>query len=278
MVRRHGRIATPDGLGVSDHVCWAYESEEERLEGALAWLDDGWWLGQRLFYTADKPADALKADLAALGDVEELIATGALIVVPSRELYDMSAPIDGDRQLAVYAAAVDEACAAGYQGIRVVADITPLVADPARRAAHARWEHQADRWIAAGNPAAPMCAYDRVVIEGADVDDICALHPLANRNGVHVPFHLFGQDDGLALDGEVDGFAAAALERLLKTAVVADGAPVDLSEVEFVDHHGVLALARHARETGAPLTGAPPYVKRLWEALQVERAYGVPCP
>ena len=263
---------------MSDHVCWAYDSEAERLDGLISWLDDGWWLRQRLFYTADRSLGELLADLSELGDVERLIDSGALVVTPSSELYDVLTPIDPGQQLAVYAAAVEAARADGYAGLRVVADITPLVADPERRAAHARWEHVADRWMAAGNPLAPMCAYDSRVVVGSDIDDICAVHPLANRPGTDVPFHIFGAGEAIALDGEVDAFATPALERLLANAVGGDGTPVDLSAVDFVDHHGVTALARHARDTGARITGAPSYVKRLWHVLDLEREYQVPCP
>lgn len=278
MVRAHGRISSPAGFGVSDHVCWAYGSEEERLDVTVSWLDEGWWLGQRMVYSADKPLDALLEDLAELGDVEELVETGQLLVAPTRSLYDLSAPIDPEFQLATYVAVNDAAVEAGFEGLRVVADITTLIEDPVRRAAHARWEHFADRWMAAGNRTAGLCSYDRRVVSGAGVDDICALHPLANDDPDTIPFRVFAAGDTVALDGEVDAFTAPRLERILATAVAPEALMVDISELDFVDHHGLLALARHARDTGAPLTGAPDYVRKLWDVLELERKYGVACP
>ena len=277
-MRAHGGITSPAGFGLSDHVCWAYGSEEERLEVVFEWLDDGWWLGQRMVYTAGKPLDELIADLEPFGDVEALIAGGELVVAPTEALYDLSKPIDTDAQLAFYAAAVEQANADGFNGVRVAADITPLVTDPARRASHARWEHVADRWMAAGNRLAPMCSYDRRVVSGADIDDICAVHPLVNDDAGRVPFHVFAAGDTIALDGEVDAFGAPQLERILENAVAPDPVMVDLNHVHFVDHHAILALARHARDTGAALAGVPAYMRKLWSVLEVERRFGVACP
>ena len=276
-MRRHGCIDSPEGLGVCDHVCWAYESDDELREVALEWLDDGWWLSQRMVYTADKPRAELMADIAPIGDVEDMIATGQLIVAPTSELYDVSTPLDAQRQLAVYAAAVDDARAAGFDGMRVVADITSLITDPSRRPAHVRWEHAADRWMSQGNPLAALCAYDRRIVDGPDVHDICAVHPLVNHNGVNVPFHLYGAGETLALDGEVDAFGAQRLERLLAAAVPADGALVDLGEIDFIDHNAALALARHARDTGSAIAGAPSHLRRVWDVLEIESRYGVAC-
>lgn len=277
-VRAHGCITSPSGFGASEHLCWGYESEEDRLEAAVEWLDEGWWLGQRMAYVADKPVDDLLTDLAALGDAEELVGTGQLLAVPTEALYDLSAPIDAERQLAVYVATAEQAIADGFNGLRVVADITTLIEDPARRAAHARWEHVADRWVASGGRIAGMCSFDRRVVDGPAIDDICALHPLANDDPERVPFRVFAAGDTVALDGEIDGFGAERLERILATAVAPDPLIVDLAELDFVDHHGIFVLARHLRTTGARLAGVPAYVRELWRELEIERKYGVACP
>jgi hypothetical protein len=72
-------------------------------------------------------------------------------------VYDVSPPIDATTQLAVYSAAVGDAIADGFAGIRVAADITPLVADPARRDAHLIWEQLADRYMTE-QPSRPVPA------------------------------------------------------------------------------------------------------------------------
>jgi anti-anti-sigma factor len=91
------------------------------------------------------------------------------------------------------------------------------------------------------------------------------------------PFQLYALDeDALALSGEVDRFSAAALERVLTIGTDhSTNTILDLTQLNFMDHHGLQALAEVAgrwEEGDAKLSvrNAPPIVRRMSELLEID--------
>lgn len=241
-------------------------------------------IGQRLFVvTADDDGGAEL--LAAIADADARVAR-AVANFSIDQLYDLSVPIDPQAQLANYAAEVARAVEEGCNGVRVFCDITALIADPARRASHAYWEHFADGWMAEGNPLAALCAYDIGVV-GDEPEAVMVLHPLRHGPGVtSTPFGLFCEDSTTVLDGEVDAFGARALAGAL--AALPEGPLcLDISDLSYLCARGAAALADAAKPVAAGqprlrLVGARPIVRRIWqilgfdEQLLVERAISAP--
>src|SRR5688500_14033751 len=63
--------------GPGDHVCWVFESDDDLQMAAVAFLEDGLRRGESLLYVGDADDEqGLRAQLATLGDVDELIADG----------------------------------------------------------------------------------------------------------------------------------------------------------------------------------------------------------
>lgn len=266
-MRRHGRIATLAGLGPSDHLCWAYEDGAALRSAAVAFLADGARLGLRLVYSADRPRAALRRDLAALPDVDGLVARGALVLTPLAELYGTGS-VDPAALRALAERTLAEALDAGYAGLRVVADGTPLARGRDGREALAHWEQLADD-LTASAPLSALCAYDRSALGPGAVDEVLCLHPLTHVASEQPPFRLFGHGRDLVLAGEVDLFAAPRLDRVLASARARCAGALDLSRLRFIDHHGLVALARHGSalsRDGGPLTirGASPALRRAW--------------
>lgn len=223
--------------------------------------------------------------MAAIADADARVAQQVANCSIS-QLYDLSAPIDPEAQLAKYAAEVARALAEGCNGVRVFCDITALIADPARRASHAYWEHFADGWMAEGNPLAALCAYD-VGVLGDEPEAVMVLHPLRHGPGVtSTPFGLFHEASMTVLDGEVDAFGARALADAL--AALPEGpVSLDVGALSYLCARGAAALADAAKPAAAGqprlrLVGARPIVQRIWqilgfdEQLLVERA--IPAP
>jgi anti-anti-sigma regulatory factor len=208
----------------------------------------------------------MKAELTAIDGRDDALARGALAVVESRTMYDLSAPIDADALLTMYSAAVEQAIADGFAGIRVAADITCLVEDPARRRAHLQWEQLADRYMTE-QPLAPLCMYDRRRV--ADFRSIEHIHPLAGPDALMFSLHGTGPNRS-ALHGEIDALTAETLAEVLSTLPDGDDA-IDASALTFLDGRGAWvvqqALARR-RDAGRPLVlhDAPPLVQRVWDA------------
>jgi len=257
--------------GPSDHACWGYASDRERVSVASTWLADGLEAGQQAMYVGSGPVPALVEELAGIPDLARRLDTGEVRVASAADVYDLAAPVDAEEQLATYAAAVDAALAAGHRGLRVAADITPLVADPARRAAHLHWEQVADRYIV-DHPFAPLCLYDTRQVQGLGA--IAAVHPLQGPD--EPEFWVVGTGPRTAgIGGEVDGFGAPALAEVLRTLPPTD--VLDLEDLGFVDGrvaevlHGELRR-RQATGERLRLRGAGPSLRRVWDLCAFEPA------
>lgn len=274
-MRTCGSIPSPVGLRPGDHLCWVYDDPDRFAADVVAFLQEGLDRSERIAVVTDAPVADTMAALRPLGDVGELVRHGTLAVSSVTEAYPgHHAP--AETQVDRYAALTDAALADGYRGLRVAADITPLVADPAGRRAFARYEHLIDRYMAA-HPFTALCGYDERVV-GGYADEIAHLHPAGNR--ADLPFRLVGGPAGsVRVAGEVDALSAAAFRSALGHVVEPDAAHllVDGADLTFIDHRGLFALAAAApqvelvtRFSGAAtlveLLGLQPSVK-----VQVER-------
>jgi anti-anti-sigma regulatory factor len=278
-VRTSGAVDHVGGLGSSGHVCWAYDDVRQFARPALQWLGDGVELGQRLIYVSGRPLDRMRRDVAALPGVEDLLERSALQLVCLPDVYDLDAPLVAEEQLATYSAATEQALADGYTGLRVLADVSDLVRDPARRPAHVRWEHLADEFMSA-NPLAAMCAYQRDLGDDA-IRELAAVHPVVHAPPELVPFQLFFDDGRLVLAGTVDTFSSDLLARLLADSHLTDATvTLDVARLEFIDARGVTTLAEWAgnlrRRAGTlHLEGASPLLRRIWSVLRLDAIAGI---
>jgi ABC-type transporter Mla MlaB component len=274
-MRRHGRVESAAGLGRHGHGAWLYSDEAEFRAGALEYLGDGPGLDQRMLYVGAGTIEKLRADLVGLPDLDGLLGDGALRIMPLEAVYEVGVGIDPMAQLAMYTATTKTALMDGYSGLRVLADVTPLVLDPELWRAHTHWEAVADRYMAK-NPMSALCCYDRRRLPDEILRDVACVHRSSNGSTAMAPFRLFAGREGLSLAGEVDSFAADHLRRLLASAVPAEGdVTLELDELRFIDHNGVLAiaeLARELRQTGRAVRflGAPRSFDRVTDLLEVE--------
>jgi anti-anti-sigma factor len=262
--RRAGALRVSDRFGLSDHGCLGFRDEAERAAAASAWLADGLRAGQRGLFVADLSAEALVAELSAVPDLQGALESGALRVAEAAQMYDLSQPIDAPTQLAAYDEAVSEALADGFTGLRVAADVTPLVLDAARRPSHLAWEQFADRYMLV-RPLAPLCLYDTRQI--ADFFALACVHPL--RGPDPGPFGLFAATAGVArLEGELDAGIAAQLAMALHSLPRTD-ATLDMTGVTFVDGRATAVLYAYLaarRAEGAPLLALQSRaVGRVWQ-------------
>jgi anti-anti-sigma regulatory factor len=276
--RQSGRVRTLSGFGARDHACWSYAGSDRRAAAATAWLTGGLRAGHRGVYVADAAESELAEELARVPDGHAAMRRGALVVLPSAAVYDLSAPTDPQAQLAIYDAVMEQALADGYRGVCVVADITPLVTDPARRAAHLHWEQIADRYVNT-RPVSGLCLHDTSQVTG--IDAIIAAHPL--RGPAATSLGLYGTDSGTAaLDGEADASLGEVLADLLASLPEAD-AVLDLSRLTFIDGRCARILsdalaARSAAGRPVHVTGMHPTARRLWAACRLDPALLAPRP
>ncbi|MEV0685478.1 MEDS domain-containing protein [Nocardia sp. NPDC050378] len=271
VARAAGQLTDKRSAGCHDHACVAYSTRAERDRAAVKWLLEGAAIGQRLlaFTDDDDAGERLSAAFAAAdaGHGRELTHTSL------RTLYDLTAPIDAEAQLAHYRAEVASARAAGFAGIRVFTDITALTLDSARRPGHVRWEHVVDAFMADGHPVAAMCAYD-LTATGEDLGAVMAVHPL--RHGpsrVPTTFGMYWRDGHRILDGEIDQFGIPALIGALEV-LPSEGADLDVSGLSFLSVRASAVLAgmdpSQRAHRSIRLVNAHPVVERVWSVMNFD--------
>lgn len=280
-VRAQGLLDGPGSADSGDHVCWAYPDMHAFGPVARRFLADGLVRGERLVAVGEEVVDALRAGVEPLADVDGLLDRGALELLPLTAAYPAGARFVPEQQLAFYEAATRRARADGYRGIRVVADVTAIAADPGRRAALVRWEHLADEFMASGAGMSAMCAYHTSVLGADVVTDAATVHPAVHAPGAVPPFRVFHEDGRVALVGEVDTFVVDRLRQVLASSSPGRAqVTLDLSRVEFIDVAGCRAVAEWAtvlrtRSAHLRLTGAPPLFRRMWRTLRFDELTGV---
>jgi anti-anti-sigma factor len=271
-VRAHGLLSELPGAEATDHICWVYDDDDAFDAAVREFLAGGLARGERLLCVGERVIDSLTGDTAPLEGVEALIAGGRLMTLTLAEAYDATGTFVPERQLAFYDEATRRAISDGYRGLRVVAEVSSLAADPARRSDLIRWEHLADEFVAHGPGFSAMCAY-RGDLPREALADVVAVHPLVHAPESVLSFRLFFDDHRIVLAGSVDTFSADRLACVLASSPLdPDAAVLDLSPLEFLDVAGCRALARWARALRArsvPLevVGASPLVRRMWQLL-----------
>jgi hypothetical protein len=248
-----------------DHVAWIGEGPEAVDQLAAAAYAGARQRGERFLFVVDEPNPAR---LAGLEGHQDLMACGALQMSSVQETYVV--PFDVAAQQAAFERALDDALAAGYTGICVVADNSELAGGSDEAfAAWLEWEATADR-MQATRPIVGVCFFDTSKVPEHRLRDIAVLHPVLSTDIFSPGYRLFADEDVVSVVGELDSFAAGQLERLLRCAPAITDHTIDLTRLDFVDHQILLVLNDIATKR-QPLRvhGARPVVRRMWDLLDV---------
>ncbi|WP_170154248.1 MEDS domain-containing protein [Actinoplanes italicus] len=238
------------GLGLHDHVGWAFDEPGQFRSQAGDFLAEGLRARQRVMYIGGDETAAP----AGIDGLDAAVARGQAQVTSVSVMYGRDEPVEPERQVEVFAAAAEQALTDGWTGLRVAADVTSLVAGERQREAWIRYEHLADRFMA-GHPVAGMCGFDRAVVPRDTLAEALCLHPVLNPAASGFRLHTTaGTGLGLTLAGEVDRgnrqVLAAAL-RHARPAPEAGRLAIDATALTFIDHHGLTAFADYAAACGA---------------------------
>jgi ABC-type transporter Mla MlaB component len=273
-VRTHGSIDVVPGAGPADHLCWVYEDDAAFDAAAREFLAGGLARGERLLCVGERVIEGLAAPGAR--DLSDLIAEGTVETLTLAEAYEAVGPFLPEQQLAYYDAATKRALGAGYRGLRVIAEVSDLAADPAQRADLVRWEHVADDYAAHGAGFSAMCAY-RADLGPEALADVASVHPMVHAPDAVTPFRLFADGHGLVLAGSVDRSSSDRLARVLAaTAVTGDVVVLDLAGLEFLDVAACRVLAGWAagladRSATVQVTGSSALLRRVWRVLDLDQ-------
>ncbi len=248
-MRSHGLVDAPHAVGPDGHACWGYDDAGDLAKVADAFLAEGLELGQRLMFVGGPEAEAVVRDLEP---TRSMLRDGLLAVAPFEAVYPDGRRMDDAAQWALYSQVTDQAISDGFTGLRVLAEVTSLAESDGDWQGQAAWESYADRRMAAGTLSA-LCCFDRRALSEEAMSAIACVHPVADQRLLElVPFRLYAQADALALAGEVDAFSTPMLDRLLHLVVPhTEDVVLDLTELQFIDHHGVRMVHDHVRRIRA---------------------------
>jgi anti-anti-sigma regulatory factor len=274
-VRAHGVLSDIPEAGTSDHVCWVYDDDAAFDRAVQEFLAGGLERGDRVLCVGERVIERLHGLSLSAGDVPTLIAAGAVETQTLAQAYAAAGPFRTGNQLSYYAAETRRALAEGYRGLRVVADVSVLAADPVTRAELIRWEQVAAGFIAQAPGLTALCAYSSTPA-GEALADVASVHPLVRGPESLPPFRVFVEDGHVSLAGSLDTFTADRLARVLASSPVgAEWAVLDLRRVEFVDVAASRAIARWAQDLSAravrlEVRGASPLLRRMWHVLALD--------
>ncbi|QFZ20976.1 MEDS domain-containing protein [Saccharothrix syringae] len=262
-MRRSGLVDQVRGLGAHDHLCWRYRDRREFRERAREFLADGLALGLQVWCVAPGAVADLVEDLRGTAALDEALRTGAARVASLEATYPVGAVVDPDAQVRAYAEATEAALRAGFGGLRVAADCTPLVRTPDQLAAVARYEHLVDHYMVDG-PFSAMCAYSDAEVDDEAFAQLACMHPITNSPSPGFRLHAAG-DRAVALGGELDMHDDALFTLALRRAWLRprDGRLViDARGLDFLDHRTLIHLSAHAADLGAPVV-----LRTAWEGV-----------
>jgi anti-anti-sigma regulatory factor len=235
------------GLATGDHLCWPFAGAEECVDAACQYAAEGLERNERVTLLDVGATGTFAAALPAIdGDGRHRDSGRLQVLTPPPE------PPTGPGPLVLAAAA---AVAEGFTGLRLMSNSTEQVRTEADRRAFARYEHQVDRAIQGASLTA-VCGYDTTEVFDEVVADVACLHGLARGTSSPFLLHALPDDGHVALAGEVDATCATELRRAVAVcwSPSSEELVVDLSELEFIDHRGLLALDHAARRAHGRIT------------------------
>jgi PAS domain S-box-containing protein len=119
-----------EALGLHDHACAVYDSEEERFALASAFLRIGLARNERCWFIADEAtASRILPHVRGGGaDVGEALASGALNIATDRGSYLRSGAFEPAEMIAFWESTAAAALRDGYRALRVAIDATAALA------------------------------------------------------------------------------------------------------------------------------------------------------
>jgi hypothetical protein len=123
---------TGDTFQQGQHICAIYDTEEEQLAVAAAYVVDGLVKHERCLYVADSHArlDEFRHRLAAAGiDVAAAESSAALLLLTKAQAHLFNGRFDSERMLRMLNEAVEAALNDGFGGLRTCGDMSWLLDD-----------------------------------------------------------------------------------------------------------------------------------------------------
>lgn len=205
-------------LGIHDHLCLIYETQEEQFSAVLPFIKLGLERGEKCIYVADDNTAAMVIDgMKAKGiDTDTAVKSGKLVIVSKQETYLKQGYFDPDWMIDFLKRATDEAKASGFSALRVTGEMTWVLSENPGTERIMEYEAKLNYFFAE-NDALAICQYNRNRFSPEVIKNVLATHPLVIYGGmVCRNFYYVPPDDFLAEQQparEIDRFLANIVSR-----------------------------------------------------------------
>jgi len=212
----HDLVSAIEKIGIHDHLCLIYETEEEQFSAVIPYMKIGLERDEKCLYVVDDNTAAMVIDrMKGAGmDVENAVKSGKLTIASKQDAYLKQGYFDPDWMIGFLRRATDEAKAAGFSGLRITGEMTwVLGGDPGTERL---MEYEAKlNYFFPKNDALAICQYNRNRFSPVIIKDVISTHPIVIYGGlVCSNFYYVPPDDFLA-----DEQPAREIDRLLANIV-----------------------------------------------------------
>lgn len=182
-------------IGVHQHLCSVYESEEQQYAVGLPFLKAGLDHGEKCLYLADENSvDTILRHMRAFGlNIDQTIESDSFEILGKQDSYVRNGKFDPDAMISYLAVRTDQATAAGYSGFRFLGEM--MWAALEANLGHERlleYESKLNFFVAT-KPAIVICQYNRLLFPPEIIQGVIRTHPLVvyegevNKNPYYVP-------------------------------------------------------------------------------------------
>jgi signal transduction histidine kinase len=169
--------------GAGDHLCFLYESEDEKQSTLVTFVREGLARHERclLIGSPDDHAEIVGTLVAAGLPVVRAVERGALVLATQDETYGRTGRFDPDDMLAFLDERIDEALADGFVGLRATGEASTTIADELWPEV-LRYEAQLNEYFAR-RPFLALCRFHAACVRPDRVQDLLRTHPVALVRG-----------------------------------------------------------------------------------------------
>ena len=180
-------------LQPGDHICSLYESEEQLVSTAAAFLAEGLARKERCWYVpSGNETRAVRAAMEKRGvDVENESRRSALHLLESNDTY-VRGGFDPEETMRVFSEAIEDALTDGFNGFRAAADMSWALTVDNGTESLIVYEALL-RSLFSTSPATGLCLYDRRRMPLRVVNGALLTHPVVevagafSRNSLYDP-------------------------------------------------------------------------------------------
>lgn len=165
-------------LRLHDHACWFYDSVEQQIATAIAFIHEGLNRGERCVYIGvHHTPDEFRVLMQSAGvDVAAHESRGALQIFTKEETYLEGGHFSIERMLAQIDAAIEQARADGFTALRTCGDMSWMLDGTVSADDVCRYETLCDQRFS--SRLVGICLYDRRIISPELFQCTLTTHPL----------------------------------------------------------------------------------------------------